>query len=437
MSIRARLTLTAALSSLLALLVVVAGLYLAIGRFLEGDQEGRLRAAASQVELRLGEHGETDGEQAQVWRLPSDFPRDIDVRLVAGGQVLARTRDFPDVALQLEPGLHRAPGHLVLAQVAREEGGVSLQLAADLQGVSAPLRAFLRALLVTLPLAVLLVALAGWLTAEGLLRPVRALERTASEIGVSGDLARTIPGANRNDELGRLAQALARSFAQLARQRERETEFTRAAAHDLRSPLTALQARVQATLAHERQPERYRQELREIGSDVQRLNRLTEHLLLLARDPTALRLEPLELADVVAAGVDRAREFSPDTDIAFECFGDTRLRGDALLLTHLVDNLLGNALRHAPGAGIRVHLTQHGGVLELRVTDSGPGVSAEVLERLGQAFYRPDTARADGGSGLGLAIVKRVAELHGGTLSLEARPGQGFTATVCLPVTPQ
>jgi signal transduction histidine kinase len=435
MTIRTRLTLTAALSSLLAVLLVAAGLYLAIGQFLEGDQQGRLRAAAAQIQLRLGEHAgsEASGDENQNWQMTNDFPRDIDVRLIAAGRVLDRTRDFPNLPLNLGPGFHRSPGHLVLVQPASDEGQATLQLAADLTFVNAPLRAFLRALVLMLPLAVLMVAAAGWFTAERLLRPVRDLERTASEIGSSGDLTRAMPGAKRNDELGRLAQALAKSFASLARQREREVEFSRAAAHDLRSPLTALQARVQASLARERDPARYRQDLREIGSDLQRLNRLTEHLLLLARDQNALRLEPLELSTVIAEGVDRARETNPDTSIELELSGDTHMRGDALLLTHLIENLLGNALRHAPGSSILVGLKQGKRTLELRVSDTGPGVSPGVLERLGQAFYRPETARTDGGSGLGLAIVKRIAELHGGTLRLESQRGQGFAAIVELP----
>ena len=435
MTIRTRLTLTAALSSLLAVLLVSAGLYLAIGQFLEGDQQGRLRAAAAQIRLRLGEHAgnEGSGEENQNWQMTNDFPRDIDVRLIVSGRVQDRTRDFPNLPLNLEPGFHRSPGHLVLVLPASEEGQTTLQLAADLALISAPQRAFLRALVLMLPLAVMLVAAAGWFTAERLLRPVRDLERTAREIGSSGDLTRPMPGAKRNDELGRLAQALANSFASLARQREREVEFSRAAAHDLRSPLTALQARVQASLARERDPERYRQDLREIGSDLQRLNRLTEHLLLLARDQNALRLEPLELSNVIAEGVDRARETNPETTNELEVSGDTHMRGDAMLLMHLIENLLGNALRHAPSSSIRVGLKQERRTLELRVSDTGPGVIPEVLERLGQAFYRPETARTDGGSGLGLAIVTRIAELHGGTLRLESQRGQGFTAIVELP----
>ena len=126
--------------------------------------------------------------------------------------------------------------------------------------------------------------------------------------------------------------------------------------------------------------------------------------------------------------------------------------GDRLLLGQAVSNLLENAHSHAPGAAVRVSLEQQAGRALLSVHDNGPGVDAGVLARLGEAFYRPDSARSrdsarsqnsatrsvqGGGHGLGLAIVRHVARLHGGTLTLESAPGQGFTATLRLPLSVQ
>ena len=109
-----------------------------------------------------------------------------------------------------------------------------------------------------------------------------------------------LPGAGEGDELARLARTLEVAFGRVADARDREQDFVRAAAHDLRSPLAALTARVDAALARDREPERYRAELRELGTDLTRLSTLTNHLLLLARDPAALLREAVPLRDLAA-----------------------------------------------------------------------------------------------------------------------------------------
>jgi signal transduction histidine kinase len=436
MSLRARLALTAALASALAVALVAASLFFAVEGFLRGAEGDRLRAAAARVKVEVGWRLGPDGGE-ESWRLAAGakLPPDVDRRLVAEGREVERSSDFPAAALDLPPGLHRLEGRPVYVQAYKTRDGriALLALAAGAGELERPRAAYLRALAVTMPLTALLVALAGWFTAGRLLAPLRTLARAAGEVGASGDLERPLPGAGKPDELGRLAAALQSSFRALARTRARELEFTRAAAHDLRSPLAAIQGRVQATLARPRDAERYRHELEEVGADAARLGRLAGHLLLLARDPASLALVPASLATVVGEAVDRARELAPDTWIDFKAEGEAELLGDGLLLAQLADNLLANARRHAPGAPVAVSIERRGPTLEFRVADRGPGVPPEVLEELGRPFYRPDSARSGEGSGLGLAIARHVAELHGGRLRLESRPGEGFTAVAELP----
>lgn len=214
----------------------------------------------------------------------------------------------------------------------------------------------------------------------------------------------------------------------------------RAAAHDLRSPLAALTARVDATLARDREAGRYRAELREIGTDIARLATLADHLLLLARDASAMTRESVPLRDLAADAVDRARELDPEADVDLVAPQAVTVAGDRVLLGQAIWNLTVNAVRHAPGATVTVTVGDGSGGATVEVRDDGPGVPPDVLARLGEPFYRPDASRSaaggQSGHGLGLALVRRAAGLHGGSLTLESAPGKGFTATLRLPASP-
>lgn len=432
MNIRARFALIVTLWSALALLLVSGALFLAVDRFLHNSQQERLLAATRKIWV------------VPDWRnlsykveVSPTFPKDLEWRLSDSFESLEHSAQFPlEIEMIRRDGWYRVEDRLLWVQkIASISGPMYLTLATNPDALSEPRAAYLQALAVTLPPALLLMALAGWVTAGRLLRPIRSLEQAAREIGSGGDLTKKVPYSEKNDELGRLAQTLQHSFQQLAQTREREKEFTRAAAHDLRSPLTALQTRIQATLARERDPERYKAELREIGADVERLNRLTNHLLLLARDPSSLSFRSVVLTHIAAEAVDRAREHSPDTPIDLTADDVGEVPGDAVLLSQMLENLLQNALRHAPGAPVTVGLQRTENGVLLCVQDQGPGVSSEALGHLGEAFYRPDSARSGGGNGLGLAIVRHIAELHGGNLQLDSQPGHGFGARVFLPKT--
>jgi len=286
---------------------------------------------------------------------------------------------------------------------------------------------------VTLPIMMVLAAVASALTAGRLLRPIKTLQRAASSIGGSGDLLQSVPGADARDELGRLAATLQHAFRELNAMMEREREFTRAAAHDLRTPLTALQARIQGALARPRDAVHYRDTLSELGRDVSRLSRLTEHLLLLARDEKAFHPSPTNLGRIAGDAVDRARSRAPQVNIDFEARHAPNVVGDALLLAHAVDNLLENAVRHGGGAPVQVVVESREEGVTLQVADAGPGVPSETLPHLGESFFRGDAARTGEGSGLGLAIVAHVVELHGGRWTVDSTPGRGFSVTIVLP----
>ncbi|MCA9835323.1 MAG: HAMP domain-containing protein [Trueperaceae bacterium] len=429
MTIQQRFSLIIALQTALVLVLVGIISFLVLQRFLEAGEERSLREALPLIEV----HGELEHASEVELRLRPDFPAEVDVRVLQGDRVVATTGNFPPLPLRQPDGYSRTQGHQVFVRDYRgEEGNFTLQLATDLEGVREPLRAYLRALALTIPLLMLFAAGLSALTAGRLLKPVRELEQAALNIGQSGNLRQVIPYATAKDELGRLAQTLETSFRRIADMLERETEFTRAAAHDLRTPLTALKSRIDATLARERSGPEYQKTLQELGQDVSRMSRLTNHLLLLARDEAALKRVPVNLADLAGDSVDRARERNPDVPIEFEVKGQAKLNADPNLLSHLLDNLLDNAVKHGGRTPVKLRI-EAGQEILLEVSDEGPGVQTEALAKLGETFYRSDSARQGEGSGLGLAIVKHIVMLHQARWQLVSEWGKGFAVKIWFP----
>lgn len=425
MSIRTRLALGVALQTAVVVLVVAAVQFLTLRSFLALAEYERLEMLVP----RLAQEVRTRPAGAQPLNIAT-LPRNVDARVIQDGRVVAVTEEFPPLPPELPDGYARRAGHEVLvAPVSLRGRAATVQIASDVLGVVNPLRAYLRALAVTVPTAAALVALLSFILAGRLLRPLARLQAAAARVGQGGDLRSPLPGAGRGDELGRLAGTLQASFAQLADVREREEDFTRAAAHDLRSPLAALKTRLQGSLAAPRSEAELRDDMAEALSDVERMRRLTEHLLLLATGGREVRRVPVDLARVAGEAVDRAREVAPDVRLDFETRGETGVLGDEALLTHLVENLIGNGVRHGQGAAMRVRVAGRGGRVCLAVEDAGPGVPEAALARLTEPFYQVDAARS-GGNGLGLAIVRRVAEAHGALLRFENRPPGGLLVTV-------
>jgi signal transduction histidine kinase len=449
LSLRTRMALSAGVACVFVALVLALGLYLVAQQFVQNAQLDRLRNAAVILRDRV-QNNLTFSQYDPGDLLRRDVPADIQLRVSEDRAVLIISRQFPaDLRMDVPPGVYRLGDRYVLAQPISAPGGEALlTLALSSRGTEDARRAFVRATLIILPVVLLLACLASWWAAGRMLRPVALLEHEARMVGESGDLTRPLPGAEGSDELSRLAATLQTSFRQLDETRGREVQFLRSAAHDLRGPLAALNTRVALSLSRERDAQRYRHDLAEIGQDIGRLSTLAEHLLLLARNPQTLAHNRVNLQDVAADALDAARSRFPETDLDLAGEGVTVL-GDRVLLGQAVTNLLQNAVRYAPGTAVRLRISTQNGQALLSVHDDGPGVEPEVLARLGEAFYRPDAARssaiggsetdssktisADGGHGLGLAIVRHVAALHGGSLELESAPGQGFTARLRLP----
>ncbi|GGR03180.1 sensor histidine kinase [Deinococcus ruber] len=431
LTIRARMTLSVALLTMVVVLVVAAVQFLALRSFLTLAEHERLEQLVPEVQATLSAQ-EQRGKRAPLDL--SSLPRSIDIRVLEGTRVLAQSEGFPAIPLSERPGYRPIANHNVLIRPVTVNGRpATAQIASDLLGVVHPLTAYLRALAITAPAATLLAALLSFALAGQLLRPLAELERAAGQVGEGENLRGLLPGTDRSDELGRLAQTLQMTFAQLADVREREEQFTRAAAHDLRSPLSALKTRLQGSLSGPRTETELREDIREALADVERMRRLTDHLLLLARGSRALHLLPLDLARLAGEVVDRVRERFPDVRLEFATEGQTVVLGDETLMTHVIQNLLDNGLRYGGGAEMRLTVKGVAGTVCLTVCDDGPGVPEAALPHLAEAFYRADEARGGAGNGLGLAIVHSAAQAHGARLHFEGVRPHGLRVLLDFP----
>ncbi|MDY1038763.1 quorum sensing histidine kinase QseC [Lelliottia sp. CFBP8978] len=280
--------------------------------------------------------------------------------------------------------------------------------------------------LVALPL--MLVFLIVLLARE--LRPLKKLAQALRRR--SPDATDTLATDGVPTEVRPLLDALNHLFARTQEMMTRERRFTSDAAHELRSPLTAL--KVQTEVAQLSLDDRAAQEkaLRQLHAGIDRASRLVEQLLTLSRLDSLENLddiEPIPLADLLQSAVmdayHPAQQAGIDIRLNINALDVTR-SGQPLLLGLLIRNLLDNAVRYSPRCSV-VDVTLN--AQSFTVRDTGPGVSPEALARIGERFYRPP-GQDETGSGLGLSIVKRIAALHGMRLTLaNAREG-GFEVTV-------
>jgi signal transduction histidine kinase len=304
--------------------------------------------------------------------------------------------------------------------------------------VAQSVRAVGRTLLIAFPLLVAALAAVAWRVVGAALRPVEALRRGAEEITGSGGPGR-LPVPESGDEIHRLAVTLNGMLDRIAAARGRQREFTADAAHELRSPLTNMRTQLEVAqrLGVRTDWPAVAEDLR---TDTERLIRLAEDLLLLARadDPAAAEAarrdaDPVDLGELVVEVA--ARYPSPPMarpGTAGECW----VLGDVDSLRRVVANLLDNAVRHAR-TRVAVAAAAHGPDRVITVADDGPGIPEADRERVFTRFTRLDDGRARdaGGAGLGLAIVRELTRRHGGTVRLsDAAPG--LRVEVRLPAAP-
>lgn len=362
--------------------------------------------------------------------------------LLAPADLAAARRDEPVVRTVVVPEVDDEPLRVLAVEIddlrsdGGDGGGLVAIVAADLEPVQEAQEALLAVYGPVALLASSLAGLLGYAVARRGLSPIGQMTSEADEIGAS-DLTRRLSGPERLDEVGRLAATLNGMLDRVEAAIARERAFTADASHELRTPLAILRAEVE--LARNRASDAdVRTGLSSALEEADRLAGLIDDLLVLARAegdalPDRAMVDLGELAEAVTS---RFLTLAGQRQVGLTAAGAAVVHGEISGLERAVSNLVDNAVRHTPPGGtVRVEVEGAlDGSARLTVTDTGPGVPADQVDRLFERFSRIDGARNQpGGAGLGLAIVAAVAAAHHGRAFAVNRSEGGLLTTLELP----
>ena len=443
--IRLRLALAFAVAMAVVLFLLGALLYIRLGNTLAEQLDDSLTGRAttlgavlrqgrlpSQTELAGGEEGFAQVLSPSATVLAASAP--TGRRPVVTAREAARA-DAAPVFLRRE-AVRGVDGKPVRVLVTRVDGRYLL-VGASLEDRADALSGLLAQLLVVGPLALIITSIGGYLLAAAALRPVETMSRRAASISANRP-GRRLPLPVARDEIRRLGETLNEMLARLEAGLERERRFVTDASHELRTPLALLQAELELALSRPRAEDELIRVLLSVADEVDRLARLAEDLLVLARAEegrlplTWMPVAPAELCDSLA------RRFSPRAAregraIVTDANGADTVDGDRLRLEQALGNIIDNALRHGTGT-VQIRAERNGDRLTFQTSDEGPGFPPEFLPHAFERFARADQARGDGAAGLGLAIVDAIARAHGGTAVAANGDLGGAVVTLVLPV---
>ncbi|HEX3278829.1 MAG TPA: ATP-binding protein [Thermoleophilaceae bacterium] len=432
-----RVRLTVAFAGVLAVVLAVGGVALYtvfandFDKQIDRDLDTRLVDVSRLVDAAASQPGSPEPRRVpgrngeglvQVYRVNGD--------LLASGRVAAGERLL--TAAQVR---RAARGRVKIARVDTEDGDARVEArrvaAAPLVVATAEalrrrdhsLYRLRELLAIVFPLALALATYAGYQVAGAALGPVERMRARAASI-TEHDISERLPVPDARDEIQALGVTLNDLLERLDEAVERERRLLSEASHELRTPLAVLRTEVQLALRGERAEPELRAALESVGEEVERLSRLAEDLLVLARADQGrlpLRPEPLDVGALLQAAAARAGR----GDQLVVADGDPDglvVSADPDRAAQALDNLVANAVKHG-GGEVRLSARADGERVELHVTDGGAGFSEEVL---GHAFQRE-------GTGLGLAIVAAIAAAHGGETGARNLAGGGADVWLSLP----
>ena len=435
--IRLRLTLPFALG--MALLVA------AVGVFIYERVGGELLSSVDQslgVQLAESAHHVGDLRRPLIDPDVNEGPRIAQVILpdgtvassssaavgpVLSGDKLSRALTQPQLTTSDVEGL-RGDWRLASEPVRYRDGPAVPVVGRSLSTRTETLGRLGREFLITAPIVAVLTILAGYALAAGALRPVEAMRRRAAAISAATP-GRRLPVPPAKDELSALATTLNEMLARLEAAFEHERRFVADASHELRTPLALLRTELEVALRRPRSHDELEAALRSAAEETERLVRLAEDLLLIARAEEGalpIRREATSTGELLervrrrfagrAASLGRGLRVEPGNGLVVDA--------DPARVEQALGNLVDNALQHGAGAVTLAARAQNGHV-ELHVTDEGGGFPERFVERAFDRFSRADEARSAGGTGLGLSIVTLIASAHGGRAHAANRPQGG------------
>ncbi|MBI3900117.1 MAG: HAMP domain-containing histidine kinase [Gammaproteobacteria bacterium] len=314
------------------------------------------------------------------------------------------------------------------------------QAAKALTPIQEALSGLMLSMLIAVPVLLVFVGIGGIFLADRALRPVDRIRRTADEISAQ-DFSRRIDYRGVPDEIGRLAATVDRMLDRIQQAFENERRFTADASHELRTPLAAIKGQIGVALSRSRGIEEYQVVLQQVEREADRLIRLSNDLLMLARMDQANNRSAVEeidlselLPSVVAQMSPMAQASTVSIDVAVPA--GLSMQGSVDQLIRVFLNIIDNAIKYSPPGG-EIHLTAKRTEqwIEITVVDQGKGIAPELLPRLTERFFRVevDRSRERGGAGLGLSIVNEIVRLHHGRLAFTSDVGHGTCVSLSLP----
>jgi len=421
-------------------------LYRAFVAEIERRDDIQLLGKLRQVQILLGRPG-----AAELLRKRPDFFRDTMsgqenslVRFVApDGRVLADINAMGE-RYPVPPSAGATPGRSaiaswtsrggepgrVVAGSAKLESGPLTVIVARVYGErSAMFARYRQRIAAAAGVSALAAALLAALLLRRGLRPLRTIASHAALVR-PGTLAQRLDLETAPSELRPLVDALNGMLARLQDGYARLSGFSADLAHEFRTPITNLLGQSQVMLAQPRTVAEYEQLIASNVEELERLARMIESMLFLARAGQAdvvLARQPLRALDELEKMAGFYEGMAEEHGLRLACTGSGSVLADPALLRRALANLLSNAVRHAAeGSTITLRAEQHGAATELSVTNAGPAIPPEHLAHLFERFYRADPARRDaaGSTGLGLSIVRAIMDLHGGMAQVRSEAGQ-------------
>jgi len=297
-----------------------------------------------------------------------------------------------------------------------------------------------RAFLLAMPVALLLIAVGGWLISQRALDPVKALTRAAEGITAKG-LDQRIETEHDALEFARLTTVFNEMLDRLEKSFNQAVRFSADAAHELKTPLTVLQAHLERAIQEAEPDSEQQRACSQMLAEVQRLKAIIRKLLLLSRaDSGQLKLnrQPLNLTEALEAACEDVEVLAPDLVIEKKLTPDVWVKADGDLIRQVVQNLTQNAVKYNwTGGTVKLWLKEKQGAVKFTVANTGPGIRPKDRDKIFDRFFRGDKSRSRrvDGVGLGLSLSREIVRAHRGDIQLEDTP-DGLTAfSMTLPAT--
>ncbi|MCI6928981.1 MAG: HAMP domain-containing histidine kinase [Ruminococcus sp.] len=278
----------------------------------------------------------------------------------------------------------------------------------------------------------------GYIIAMKSLKPIKDIEDVARDISQSGDLKKRIKLGKGNDELHSLANTFDTMFDRLEDSFESEKQFTNDVSHELRTPMAVIMAQCDYALGEEMTQEEYKESIELIRRQGSKMTKMITEMLefsRIERRSEKYNVEELDFSELVENLCDDLALLKTK-NITLECEVEPgiRVKGNRMLLTRLVSNLVSNAYRYGVENGrINITLLSNSKNAMLCVKDNGIGIAKDEQEKIFRRFYQTDPSHNGDGTGLGLSMVKEIVSFHGGSVCVKSEPGQGSEFLVRIP----